>query len=158
MEKLQINKGGLLHYLARFGGFPEEAELSNSLLEAKFRAGVISYEELLKNKRREWKDADFCKFSRNVVYGILWVIFFTICGSLIAYILCKELQWAYQCITQWKWISPKGPAFGGFVMTIMATTIAGTCLFFHWCEKLGEYMKNRKYNANRSEEGDSRKN
>jgi hypothetical protein len=160
MRALKIDPNGWVFKLATFGGFPEDGITldkgivkQNKLLYSLYLASNMGASEYQSRKKDEYRPANFCEFSRAIVWGIIVglaiaIMIFSIAfavivgtGADIVWLASKLLHGHFYQVT-WKEVI-------GFVVWGMAAFFGACMLAEYWSK---QWKLNRKESPEEADE------
>jgi hypothetical protein len=94
MEALKIDEEGWLYNLAKFGGLTDsrkvadrQARKENDLIRELYDKDGVKYDDYIYQLKPEWRDVNFCDFTRFVLKGVfISIAVFVFCLVCVAFV------------------------------------------------------------------------
>jgi len=157
MKALTVKRSGWAFKIAQFGGFPEDGVVTdkaihhrNQLLYKLWMSDGIEHDEYQSRKQYPYRDANFCEFSRAILFGAIKGLCISLTLFLIGFLVLAgtiaDIAWVVHAIIHGKFLEPSVYAVIGFAVWGLAVFFALCCLIEfarqaivnNWPNKTGE--------------------
>jgi hypothetical protein len=151
MKALTVKRSGWSFKLAKLGDFPESGIVTdrgiakqNNLLYKLWMRDAIQHHEYVSRRQETDRDANFCEFSRAIVFGLIKILFAAVVISALSIFVVggtiADIVWIVDCLKGThppKWLDAF-EAMGVAVWGIVAICFLGFLVSLALKSKLGQ--------------------